>query len=104
MSESYYQYHLFFCTNLRENGLPCCARFDAQKARDYAKKQLKNLASVFPNKIRVNSAGCLDRCANGPVLVIYPEGIWYTYKKLEDIDEIINEHLIKGHVVERLEI
>ena len=55
-------------------------------------------------KIRINKAGCLDRCDLGPVLVIYPEGVWYTFKNLEDIDEILNSHLLNDKIVERLRI
>ena len=49
-------------------------------------------------------AGCLDRCDEGPVLVVYPDETWYTYVDTEDIDEIISEHLVNGRVVERLKI
>ena len=54
--------------------------------------------------VRVNQAGCLDRCAGGPVLVVYPEAVWYTYVDKQDIDEIISSHLQQGKVVERLQI
>ena len=57
-----------------------------------------------PGKARVNMAGCLDRCEEGPVMVVYPEEIWYTYVDREDIDEIVSEHLQNGRVVERLKI
>ncbi len=101
---SFYQYHVFFCTNLRADGSACCQRFDAQAMRDYAKKRGKELGIAGPGKVRINSAGCLDRCSEGPVLVVYPEETWYTYVDQEDIDEIIDQHLIKGQVVERLKI
>ncbi|CAK0778595.1 hypothetical protein CCP3SC15_6040002 [Gammaproteobacteria bacterium] len=104
MADPYYQYHVFFCTNLRENGMPCCGTKGAQELRDYAKQRVKALESSLSGKMRVNSAGCLDRCAKGPVLVIYPEGVWYTYTNREDIDEIIEEHLVRGRVLERLTI
>ena len=55
-------------------------------------------------KIRINKSGCLDRCELGPVMVIYPEGIWYSYKNLDDINEILESHLINNKVVERLKI
>ena len=55
-----------------------------------------------PGKVRVNKAGCLDRCAQGPVAVVYPQGVWYTYVDQDDIDEIVDSHLINGQVVERL--
>ncbi len=47
-------------------------------------------------------AGCLDRCEQGPVVVIYPEGTWYTYLDESDIDEIVEKHLVQGEIVERL--
>lgn len=53
-------------------------------------------------KVRVNRAGCLDRCAGGPIAVVYPEAVWYTYVDHSDIDEIVERHLLKGEVVERL--
>lgn len=101
---SYYRYHVFFCTNLRADGSPCCQHFDAQAMRDYARKRSKELAISGAGKVRINSAGCLNRCAEGPVLVVYPEGVWYSYVNREDIDEIIDEHLVNGRVVERLRI
>jgi (2Fe-2S) ferredoxin len=54
--------------------------------------------------VRINNAGCLDRCEQGPVMVIYPEATWYTFVDKEDIDEIIDSHLVKGKVVDRLKI
>ena len=101
---SYYQYHVFFCTNLREDGSACCQRFDAQAMRDYAKQRSKELGLAGPGKVRINSAGCLDRCNEGPVLVVYPEGIWYTYVDESDIDEIFEVHLKQGRIVERLQL
>ncbi len=72
--------------------------------RDYAKQRVKQLGLVGKTSVRVNTAGCMDRCSLGPVLVIYPEGIWYTYASKEDVDEIIEQHLLHGRVVERLRI
>ena len=100
---SYYRYHVFFCTNRREEG-GCCADFGAQKLRDYAKAQVKARGLAGPGGVRINTAGCLDRCAEGPVIVVYPEATWYTYVDQEDIDEIIDQHLSHGRVVERLKI
>lgn len=101
---SYYRYHVFFCTNLRADGSQCCQQYGAQAARDYAKQRIKSLKMAGKGGVRINNAGCLDRCAEGPVLVVYPEGVWYTYVDNEDIDEIIDEHLVGGRVVERLQI
>jgi len=98
----YYRYHLFFCTNQRTDGRACCQDFDSQAMRDYAKQRCKALGIAGEGGVRVNTAGCLDRCALGPVVVVYPEGIWYTWVDRKDIDEIIEEHLVHGRPVERL--
>jgi len=52
--------------------------------------------------VRVNTAGCLHRCSLGPLLVIYPEGVWYTFAGESDLDEILETHLVGGGRVERL--
>ncbi|PCH66070.1 MAG: 2Fe-2S ferredoxin [Gammaproteobacteria bacterium] len=96
----FYQYHLFFCTNERDDGRAHCQQHDAQSLRNYAKQRVKELG--LPD-IRVNNSGCLNRCGLGPILVVYPEGIWYQYKSKEDIDEIIESHLQGGNIVERLQ-
>ncbi|SEN72564.1 (2Fe-2S) ferredoxin domain-containing protein [Nitrosomonas marina] len=101
---SYYQYHVFFCVNQREGAAVCCNNMNAQAMRDYAKDRIKSLRLNGKNKVRINNAGCLDRCDEGPVLVVYPDEVWYTYIDKEDIDEIIDEHLINGRIVERLTI
>ncbi len=102
--QAYFQHHVFFCINERNDGRACCADRNAQALQDYAKKRLKTLNMNGPGKIRINKAGCLDRCEEGPVLVVYPEGIWYTYIDEEDIEEIVDSHLIAGKPVERLKI
>ncbi len=104
MTEHYYRYHVFFCVNLREDGSDCCQRFAAQEMRDYAKQRTKELGLDGPGGVRVNSAGCLDRCSEGPCVVVYPDGIWYTWVDRQDVDELIEEHLIHGRAVERLRI
>ena len=101
---SHFKYHVFFCTNERAEGEPCCGRHNAKALRDYCKAKVKALGLNGPGQVRVNNAGCLDRCAEGPVLVIYPEATWYTFIDEEDIDEIVEEHLTHGRVVERLKI
>jgi (2Fe-2S) ferredoxin len=100
----YYQKHIFFCTNQRDNGKACCQDHHASELREYAQQKLKDLGLAGVGQFRANKAGCLDRCELGPVLVIYPEGVWYTYETKDDIDEIIKEHLINGHIVQRLVI
>jgi (2Fe-2S) ferredoxin len=101
-SGSYYERHIFFCLNERKNGESCCAHFKAQEAFDHCKTRVKEAGIAGPGSVRVNKAGCLDRCAAGPVAVVYPEAVWYSYVDLTDIDEIVDSHLKNGKVVERL--
>ena len=101
---SFYKYHVFFCTNQRKPGEGCCNALGADKMRGHAKDRIKALGLDRPGQVRINSAGCMARCEQGPVLVIYPEAVWYTYVDQEDIDEIIDRHLQKGEIVERLKI
>ena len=98
----YFARHIFFCTNQRDNGESCCAEHGAMAAFDHCKSRVKAAGLTGPGKVRVNKAGCMDRCAGGPVAVVYPEGVWYSYVDLADIDEIVESHLVGGVVVERL--
>jgi len=70
----------------------------------YAKQRVKELGLTGKGKVRINKAGCMDRCDEGPVIAVYPEGVWYTYVDRHDIDEIIDSHVVHGRVVERLKI
>ena len=99
----YYDAHVFCCTNRRADGHPrgSCAEKGSEALRDYMKSKAKALGL---KNVRINNAGCLDRCELGPVIVVYPEEVWYTYVDEKDIDEIIDEHLVHGRPVERLRI
>jgi (2Fe-2S) ferredoxin len=101
---SHYRHHVFFCLNQRDDGRACCASHDAARLQEYAKKRIKALGESGAGKVRVNKAGCLDRCEAGPCVVVYPEAVWYTYVDEHDIDEIISQHLVGGTPVERLKI
>ena len=95
---------MFFCCNQRKPGETCCNNHGSVAMRSYAKEKVTSPELDGPGKVRINQAGCMDRCSEGPVLVVYPEGVWYTYVDSEDIDEIIEQHLQHGRVVERLKI
>jgi (2Fe-2S) ferredoxin len=102
----FYKRHIFMCTNVRPEGHPrgCCTARAAsaggvEKLRGYMREKAKTLGI---ENIRCNAAGCLDRCEFGPNMVIYPEGVWYRYESTEDLDEILQKHLIEGGRVERL--
>lgn len=99
---SYYQRHIFFCLNQRVNGEASCGDHGAKAGFERCKARIKAEGLSGPAQVRVNKAGCLDRCAGGPVAVVYPEGTWYTFVDEADIDEIVDRHLIAGEVVTRL--
>lgn len=101
---SYFKYHAFICLNERPNGEDCCANHGAKDLFNYAKSRCKELDINGSGLVRVNKAGCLDRCENGPVMVVYPEGIWYTMVDHMDVDEIIQSHFQNGVPVKRLQI
>ena len=101
---SYYHPHLFFCCTRRAQPEACCADHAADELQKYAKQRVKELGLSGQGKVRMNRAGCLDRCEEGPVLVVYPEAVWYTYVDKSDIDEIVDRHIVGGEVVERLKI
>jgi (2Fe-2S) ferredoxin len=101
--QPFYQSHVFVCTNERPPGhrRGCCAAGGAEKLRNYLKARTKEFGLPAT---RINNAGCLDRCELGPCLVIYPEGTWYSYRSTEDLDEILQTHMIDGGRVERLRL
>ena len=98
---SFFEKHVFFCCNQRPEGQPCCNNHGAEKLFEYAKVKIFNMKLDY-TRIRMNKAGCLGRCDNGPVMVVYPEGTWYTFMDESDLDEIIDSHLLNGKPVERL--
>lgn len=99
---SYFKRHIFFCLNQRDNGENACAQHGAQAGFDHCKARVKAAGLAGPGGVRVNKAGCMDRCAGGPVAVVYPEAVWYSYVDQSDIDEIVDSHLKDGKLVERL--
>jgi (2Fe-2S) ferredoxin len=99
---SYYERHIFFCLNERAPGENSCAPHGARQAYEHCKSKVKQEGLAGPGRVRVNQAGCMNRCAGGPVCVVYPEAVWYTYVDEQDIDEIVESHLKGGRVVERL--
>lgn len=104
MSKPYFQHHVFICCNQRDDGRESCNDHGAARLRDYAKQRAKEMKLSLPGRARINMAGCLDRCAQGPVMVVYPEGVWYRYQNETDIDEILREHVAGGRIVERLRL
>ncbi len=98
---AYYRLHVFLCTNRRPDGHPrgSCAAKGSEALRDYLKARAKELGLA---DVRINSAGCLDRCELGPTMVVYPEGVWYQFQTTQDVDDILEMHLVRGGRATRL--
>lgn len=96
-----YRHHVFVCTNRRPEGSPkgCCQSRGAEALREALKREL---AERGVRDVRVNTAGCLDACELGPVVVVYPEGVWYARVGAQDASELVERHLVGGSPVERL--
>lgn len=97
-----YNKHIFICDNKRPEDHPrgCCKDKGSTEILEQFKKRLKELG--INSEIRANSSGCLDACEFGVAVVVYPEQIWYGNVKLNDVEEIIQAHLINNKPVERL--
>lgn len=97
----FYDAHVFVCCNRRAEGHPrgSCAAAGSEKLRDFMKVRAKQLGL---KRVRVNIAGCLDRCELGPCMVIYPEGVWYTVTSEADVDHILERHVRDGERVAEL--
>ncbi len=98
----FFEKHVFICTNRRDPSNPkgSCAAKGSEAIREEFKKQIYERG--LKGRMRANAAGCLDQCENGCTVVVYPEQVWYGHVKPEDVSEIIEEHLVKGNLVERL--
>jgi (2Fe-2S) ferredoxin len=96
-------YHAFCCINKRPDGhqLGCCASKGSDTLHAYFKARIKELGI---KDTRINQSGCLGQCAHGPVIVLYPQGIWYTVMSTADIDTIIKTHIEGGLVATSLEL
>ena len=101
---SFFHQHVFICCNQRTADEACCNRHGSSTLLSYMKSRIKAVGMAGEGQIRVNKAGCLGRCQQGPVMVIYPQQTWYTFIDQHDIDEIIEQHLLNNQVVERLQI
>jgi (2Fe-2S) ferredoxin len=99
-----FEHHVFVCHNVRPAGAPRPSCTAEGKSELHARlRQLVQKAGLA-GRVRINKAGCLDQCEHGPVVVVYPEGVWYGHVRPEDAEEIVREHLVGGRPVERLRI
>jgi len=99
-----FEKHIFVCENKRPNGHPkgCCADKNSLEVRELFKKRLKELG--LSTEVRSNAAGCLDACEHGVTVLVYPEQIWYGGVTIDDVEEILQSHILKNLPVERLKI
>jgi (2Fe-2S) ferredoxin len=95
MPHPYFDFHVFACTNRRPDGHKrgSCAARGSEKLRDYMKARVRELGL---ERVRINTAGCLDRCELGPCIVVYPEGVWYRVRTTEDVDRVLEAQLLGG--------
>jgi (2Fe-2S) ferredoxin/ferredoxin len=92
-----FQRHVFVCTS----GEYCPSKDGDSKQVHKAFKELVGKAGL-KGTVRINNSGCLDQCGHGPMAVVYPEGVWYSHLTLNDVPQIVAEHLVKGRPVARL--
>ena len=99
-----YDRHVFVCENLRDPGDPrgCCAAKDSATIRGRLRELVKEAG--LKGRVRINTAGCLDQCAHGVAIVVYPEAVWYGAVTVDDADEIFRSHVLAGEPVERLRL
>jgi (2Fe-2S) ferredoxin len=102
MAAPLFERHVFVCTNQREPGNPKgdCASKGAEAVREQFKRLLHDKG--LKSRMRANAAGCLDQCARGVTVVVYPEQVWYEKVRPEDVAEIVDQHLVGGVPVDRL--
>lgn len=96
---NYYTQHVLVCTNQKASGKACCANSGGEAFFSHMKARLTQMGLHGEGKVRVSKSGCLGRCSSGPCIVIYPEGMWYSYSSFTDIDRIVDEYLVAAKEV-----
>jgi len=99
---NFYKHHNFFSNNNRTNGKQCCSQNGAKELYRYAKDRCRENLMLGEGRFGVSESRCLGRSEHGPVAVVYPDDVWYQYIDEEDVDEIIESHLMGDKKVERL--
>ncbi|MGA9767985.1 MAG: (2Fe-2S) ferredoxin domain-containing protein [Blastocatellia bacterium] len=96
-NETPFEKHVFVCTSGKY-----CPALDGNSLEIH--KAFKELVAKtgLKGSVRVNNSGCLDQCGHGPMVVVYPDAVWYSHLTLDDVSVIVEEHLLNGRPVERL--
>ena len=97
-----FEHHVFVCHNVRPEGAPRPSCTIDGKSEVFTQLQQLTKAAGLTDRVRINKSMCLDQCEHGSTVVVYPEAVWYTYVDRDDVDEIIDRHIVKGEIVERL--
>ncbi len=99
-----FERHVFVCTNTREPGHPrgCCSAKQSGVIREMLKAEIEKRG--LKRRIRINQSGCLDQCEHGVTIVVYPEAVWYGFVRVEDVPDLVEQHLVGGRPVERLRL
>lgn len=96
-----FRYHVFVCTQEKAEGVPCCSAAGSSRVLNALHTELG--AKGLSHEVQVSSCGCLGVCDSGPVMIVYPEGTWYTKLTPNDVSEVVASHLQAGQKVSRLE-
>lgn len=95
-----FRYHAFLCTQEKSDGATCCAGGGSAKVLEALNRELG--AAGLSDEVQVSSCGCLGLCESGPVMILYPNGAWYTKLTPEAIPEIVASHFLCDEPVSRL--
>jgi len=96
-----FRHHIFVCTQEKPEGVTCCPSSGSMTVLSALHRELGSQG--LSGDVQVSSCGCLGLCDDGPIMITYPEGVWYRKVKPEDVPEIVSSHLCAGKVVSRLE-
>jgi (2Fe-2S) ferredoxin len=95
-----FKYHVFVCTQEKPDGAPCCAARGAAPVLDALRAEIRN--ADLDDDVQVTTCGSIGLCERGPNMIVYPEGVWYSGVTIEDVRQIVSDHLGSGKPVARL--